>query len=564
MNRKLIRRLAMITYGFLWLGPSLPAVAANHTVDVASFSFAPSNLKIQPGDMVTWHWNDGSHSSTSDGSSKETWDSGVLSSGNFSHTFNSVGNFTYHCSLHANMTGRIVVGDVPLTNPIRARIRSSNVRVALRPVVPAGTLTAPVWGTAAPGDSSGRLFVADQPGVLWAIDTASGGVAKFADFTSLLVGVGQLPNFGGYDERGLLGFAFHPNYQSTGLLYTYTSEPVTGTPDFPSSPPTGTDPDHQSVLREWKVPSPADLSAVVDPASSRVILRIDQPQFNHNGGALAFGPDGMLYISLGDGGNRDDEGPGHNPTIGNGQDLETPLGKILRIDVDGAGQNYTPPYGIPQNNPFVPLTGSAQLARDGGCADGQCDEIFAYGLRNPFRMSFDPQGGALYAGDVGQDNVEEVDVIRSGGNYGWRYREGPFCFNPGGEATNGFVFRGNGCVPKGLRLTGPVAQYDHDEGTAIIGGFVYRGSAIRSLVGRYVFGDYAGKDGHARLFYLPNKRVATGKKLRKSGISALHIAELNDHLLGFARDAQGEIYVLTNATGLATGTTGAVWKLTAP
>ncbi len=189
-------------------------------------------------------------------------------------------------------------------------------------------LTAPNFGIYAPGDD-GRLFVSDQDGILWAIDLSGGGKSVFLDVSGRIVPLGAFGP-GTFDERGLLGVAFDSGYASNGLLYTYTSEPVSGPADFSTMPPSTT-PNHQAVILEWQVPNPGDPASVVDPASARELLRVDQPQFNHNAGAINVGPDGMLYIALGDGGGRDDEGVGHGAS-GNAQDPSNVLGSILRID----------------------------------------------------------------------------------------------------------------------------------------------------------------------------------------------------------------------------------------
>ena len=189
------------------------------------------------------------------------------------------------------------------------------------------------------------------------------------------------------------------------------------------------------MVTEWLVPQPGDPAAVIDPTSGRAVLSIAQPQANHNGGALTFGPDDRLYISLGDGGAGDDQGPGHSPQ-GNGQDPGNPLGAILRIDPDGA-DSANGQYGVPPENPFFP-GGPGPFGGPNGCLDGLCDEIFAFGFRNPFRFSFDAATGDLYAADVGQHFVEEVDLVRRGGNYGWPVKEGSFCFDPNGTGA-GFV-----------------------------------------------------------------------------------------------------------------------------
>ncbi len=435
-----------------------------------------------------------------------------------------------------------------IDDPIPEPIAKAGPLVRLKTV--ATGLTAPNWGIDAPGDPT-RLFVTDQNGILWAIDLLSGDKSVFLDVSGRLVPLG-IAGPGTFDERGLLGVAFHHDYATNGLLYTYTSEPVA---DFSTLQPTA---NHRAAIIEWRVPHPYDRHSVVDPASARIVLTVDEPQFNHDGGAVNFGPDGMLYISLGDGGGADDEGVGHSPQ-GNGQDPSNVLGTILRIDPTGANSRNGQ-YGVPADNPFVgdgpPFGGQA------GCADGYCDEIFAYGLRNPFRFSFDKRRGDLWVADVGQNDIEEVHVVTSGGNYGWRIKEGSFCFNPNG-AGRGFVTPGE-CGP--ADLIDPVAEYDHDEGIAIIGGFVYRGSAIRGYRGRYVFGDlsqnFFGNNG--RLFFLKTANVVRAGQILTSEIAEARIVGQDDtglSVLGFAQDAAGEIYLLGNSTGTPFGDTGVVMKI---
>jgi glucose/arabinose dehydrogenase len=388
-------------------------------------------------------------------------------------------------------------------------------------------LTAPNWATFAPGVLD-QLFVTDQNGILWAIDLNTGAKTVFLDVSSRVVPTG---------ERGLLGVAFHPAYQSNGLVYTYTSEPTAVPADFPL--PVGVTPDHVSVITEWIVPQPGDPVAVIDPTSGRVVLSIAQPQANHNGGALTFGPDDRLYVSLGDGGGGDDQGPGHSPQ-GNGQDPGNLLGAILRIDPDGA-DSVNGQYGVPAENPFFP-DGLGPFGGPDGCLDGLCDEIFAYGFRNPFRSSFDSATGDLYTADVGQHFVEEVDLVVGGGNYGWPVKEGSFCFDSNGTGS-GFVTDNPDptCGQSSLGLIDPIAQYDHSEGDAVIGGFVYRGSSIPELRGRYIFGDLR----RGRLFALDQR-----DRLHEGEAGSVVITELQDRpdlsfsLLGFGQDASGEIYAL--------------------
>lgn len=430
-----------------------------------------------------------------------------------------------------------------LADPIPTSIPGSAITVGLEQV--ADGLLAPTAAAVAPGHRR-HLFVADQNGQIWDVDLGRGGKRLFADLSSRLVRLGV---FRGYDERGLLGIAFHPEFEENGLLYTFTSEPVAGPADFSTLPP-GVAANCQSVVTEWAVRDPEARDLVLDPASAREVLRIDKPQFNHNGGTLVFGRDEMLYVSVGDGGAANDVGPGHAPG-GNGQSLAAGnvLGKILRIDPLGR-DSRNGRYGIPEENPIL---------------GGGLDEVWAWGFRNPFRMSFDRKTGRLWVADVGQNDVEEVDVVRPGRNYGWPVKEGTFLFD-----SRGFVTADSPGSPAGL--IDPVAQYDHatpvasvKEGSAAVGGFVYRGKAVHELRGRYVFGDYS------RVFAAPQGRLfvladgpcgGTSQCVTELGVAGG--TTLGWAVLGFAEDAEGEIYLLANRSGVTVNTTasGAVLRIT--
>ena len=400
----------------------------------------------------------------------------------------------------------------PLTNPITGGI-PSGIEIGIQDI--ASGFVLPNLAVAAPG-LSGYIFVVDQVGVIWQVDLSDGSKSVFLDISSQLIGLNA-----GYDERGLLGLAFHPDYASTGLFYTYQSEPVNGPADF-STLAMGEVADHQSVLSEWAAINPGTNTATVPLGSKRVLMRIDQPQFNHNGGMIAFGPhDDYLYISVGDGGSADDQGIGHVEG-GNGQSTQNPLGTILRIDpaqVAMGGGEYSVPAGNDPNNVF------------------DVDEIFAYGFRNVWRFSFDSTG-RLFAGDVGQNDIEEVSLVDNGGNYGWNAKEGSFFFYDNGPAQGYVSNTAPGGVPP-VGVTDPILEYDHDEGISIIGGHIYEGAEIPPINNYYVFGDLNG-----RLFYSTN--LSTFAEFRIKNRS-----DLGFFLFGSGVDENGEIYLL-GADGFAT------------
>jgi len=362
-------------------------------------------------------------------------------------------------------------------------------------------VTSPV-GLMAPADGTSRIFVIEQSGRIRIIKNGSLLPTPFLTVTDKLDGLNIA-----YSEKGLLGMAFHPQYKSNGRFFIYYSAPYDESGY-----------DHKSILSEYKVsasnPDAADVKETV-------IMEIPQPESNHNGGCLEFGPDGYLYIGLGDGGGAGDR----HGSAGNGQDLTTVLGKILRIDVDAER-----PYKIPPGNPYASSTGNERK------------EIFAFGLRNPWRFSFDQVSGKLFCADVGQNKWEEVNIIEKGKNYGWRLMEGNHCYEP---AT--------GCESKGLAL--PINEYDHKTGISICGGYVYRGKSFPSLHGIYFFGDWSGK-----LFYLKqgaDKKWARGEVIvegRKTNDTGVKINSMGV-------DENGEIYLVTQDSFGPKSKSGAIYRI---
>ena len=331
----------------------------------------------------------------------------------------------------------------------------------------------------APDDGRDMLFVTEQSGRIRSFPTRTDvtETVVFLDITDRV-------NEGG-NEEGLLGLAFAPDYGETGYFYVYYS---------------ARDP-RRSVLSRFRAsrndPNRADV------ASELIILEVPQPASNHNGGQLAFGPDGYLYIGLGDGGR------GGDP-FGNGQNTATLLGSILRIDVSGASEEER--YRIPSDNPFVGVAGAAE-------------EVWAYGLRNPWRFSFDSETGRLWVGDVGQNDWEEIDLVEKGLNYGWNVMEGAHCFRPS-----------TGCDETGLQL--PVAEYSTAEGCSIIGGSVYRSGILPSLAGAYVYGDFCS--GKIWGFRHDGQTLTEHALLVDSDLS----------ITSFGVDLAGELYVLSRDSGI--------------
>ncbi len=445
--------------------------------------------------------------------------------------------------------------------------------VDVLPSIPKGTLSiklrtvaaglaAPDYAISPPGDSA-RLFVLEQRGQILILQNGVLLATPALDIQSLVSPPLVITNAN--DERGLLGLAFHPGFNTPSspgyqTLYTYNSQPIPAgnTPTYVA--PNAATQGYENAINEWKV-SALDPN-VIDPASRREIISFGKNANNHNGGTIAFGPDGYLYLGLGDGGNANDVGASHIEPGGNAQNLATPLGKMLRLDplkpsltptsADPVSSNGQ--YRIPAANPFQ--------------GAGQVPEIYAYGFRNPYRFSFDTLTGALIVADVGQNNVEEIDRVVLGGNFGWALKEGDFLFNrttgPGGAVgTVGVRSAGS---PAGLidPISGPsgTLEYDHEDGISITGGFVYRGSRLPALAGKYVFGDLALHNlpprADGRLFYAD---LTTGK-IEEFLLPQFAGGVLPNGLTvhGFGQAGNGEIHVLATNTP-SSGTGGVIYAI---
>ncbi len=399
-------------------------------------------------------------------------------------------------------------------------------------------------------DDSGRLFIVDQVGKIWIV-MPDGTMADepFLDISNRMVELTPP-----YDERGLLGLAFHPDYAENGRFFVYYSAPLRE-----GAPPGWA---HTNVLAEFQV---SDDPMLADASSEREILAVDWPAGNHDGGTVAFGPDdGYLYLSMGDGGGFYDTYPGHADDWydfnagGNGQDVEQNLlGSILRIDVDVQGA----PYGIPADNPFVGGPG--------------LDEIYAYGFRNPYRISFDIGGDhRLFAGDAGQDLWEEVSVVENGGNYGWNVYEGTHCFdaaNPKLALDNCPTTVAEGYPDAGAPLLMPViefanAQQEGGLGLTVIGGNVYRAGEIPSFDGRYIFGAWsAGRASDGS--YLPGRIFVADEQteglwgFEELTLTNMPNGNIGAFILGFGQDLDGNVYVTATDNFGPSGSTGKVYRL---
>lgn len=375
-----------------------------------------------------------------------------------------------------------------------------------------------------PKDRSHRLFVVDQTGLIWILLDGKRVEKPFLDLRERVVELNSL-----YDERGLLGLAFHPGFAANGRFYISYSAPVRSGSSLDEW-------DHTTYVSEFTI-SPDDAN-LADSESERVLLAMDKPGYNYEAGHIAFGPDGYLYIATGD--------SVRDPAAQAGkyaQDKSSLIGKILRIDVNGTadtGQNYL----IPSNNPFVSGEG--------------LPEIFAYGFRNPYRFSFDVSdsgGTRLFVADVGQAMMEEVNLVEAGRNYGWPIREGTTCFNP-----QNWSRPLESCANTGL--SEPIIAYTHEgDLSAIIGGMVYEGNNLLELIGGYVFGDWGRGNGRLFVAFPPNFGLGSWK-ITEIQIQAPGNESGIGQLLGIGQDENGELYMLTKAPGIgASGDSGAIYKI---
>jgi uncharacterized repeat protein (TIGR03806 family) len=366
-------------------------------------------------------------------------------------------------------------GDDPVParspGPCRPPPRIGGASVTLAPALGDLRFNAPIELVSGPG---ARFYVVEQGGIIKVVPPGGGQPTIALDISGRITSGG---------EAGLLGLAFDPKFGENGFAYLYFTENVDDKDGFV----------FQDIVA--RITSP-DGGTTFDPATQKILVKVDDPYANHNGGHIAFGPDGMLYIGLGDGGS------GGDPK-GNGQNKDVLLGKILRIDANAASD----PYGIPETNPFA--------------AGGGRPEIYAYGLRNPWKFSFDTLTGDLWLADVGQNKYEEINRIVLGGNYGWNIREGKHCYQPPNCTSDGLI--------------DPIAEYPRSQGISVTGGYVYRGKKIPALVGKFIYGDF----GSGNIWGVDALGQTSGTLLTASNLK----------ISSFGQDPEGEVYVVDYASG---------------
>ncbi len=513
-------------------------------IEIVDFSFQPSTITVPVGTTVTWI-NHGSaeHTVTSEDG---TFNSGNIAGGSeFKHTFSQPGTNNYHCSIHPSMTGQVAV-TLAQANPTKVNGTGTN---TTQPVTTkSSTASAPEVGLklvaqgftspiefVSPEDNTGRMFLVDQIGIV-KVMLANGTMQKkpFLDLSDRMVKLGQ-----GYDERGLLGLAFHPSFAKNGRIFVVYSAPLrVGAP---------TSFNCTNHVSEFTVSR--DNPNSVNMSSERIVLQVDKPQMNHNGGTIAFGPDGYLYIPLGDGGGSNDVGVGHTPKTGNAQNTSTMLGKILRIDVNNMSKGLA--YSIPADNPFVGK-------------DGYLPEIWAYGLRNPYRISFDKGGNnSLFLADAGQNLWEEVDIITKGGNYGWNINEGAHCFDPNSPNKSPATCMDKGY--KGEQLIDPIIDYDGHRinRTVVVGGYIYRGKVLPQFEGDYIFGDWSSSftKGDGTLLVAIPSAAGMLWKIEEIKVAGSTNERVNAFVRSFGQDDRGELYVLMSDNAGPKGDTGKIYKI---
>ena len=440
------------------------------------------------------------------------------------------------CSLCSGFAALWMLVAVSLNTACAQQQNEPFAELQLQPV--ADGFTAPHYLTSPPDDS--RRFVLDLVGRIYVLtEDGARRPEPFLDLSDRMIDVNE-----DYDERGLLGLAFHPDYRDNGRFFVYYSAPLR------DGAPNGWN--HTSHLAEFRVSEDPNRA---DASSERIVMRIDQPQMNHNGGRILFGPDGYLFVGLGDGGAAGDLGEGH-PPLGNGQDVTTLKGSVLRIDVDQQ------PYAIPDDNPLV----GKELPDDVPYAgDSPRQEIWAWGIRNAWGMAFDRKTGDLYVADVGQHLWEEVSRMKQPGNYGWRLMEGTHGFDP--QNMDRVIEDRPETGPMDEPLIEPVIEYRNTgghsdgQGTCIVGGYVYRGSAIPQLQGQYVFGDWSagnGRTGGVILIARPASQAdSDDEQLWPVSVGVEH----DQYVLGFGEDADGEVYVLSSSQRGPTGNTGRIYQI---
>ena len=409
---------------------------------------------------------------------------------------------------------------------LTAGTAQAEVKIKLEPFVTG--VNAPLAMVQPKGDD--RMFVIEQDGRVRIVRDGKLEGTPFLDIRSLI------PNLHhDFDERGLLGLAFHPDFAQNGKFYVAYS----GHLNYQSDLGKMLWYSHSNVVAEYTVDG--EDPDVADPNSARIVSSLDWPQFNQNGHWIGFGPDGMLYISTGDGGYANDWGIGHNVTEGNGQDMASKLGKMLRVDVDG---DY--PYAIPADNPHVGNHNAAP-------------EIYASGLRNPWRCSFDMGGdNALICADVQQNSYEEVSVITKGANLGWRRMEATHCFDYTKPDNHPASCDKSGLTMPILEYGNCTAQPDGCKGISITGGYVYRGSH-KAWDGKYIFGDWS------KSFASMDGQIFVGSQ--SGGKWSMETAKVTNmdgkipYILAFAQDNNGEVYALTSVTTGPNGKMDTIYKI---